>query len=257
MICLVGFMGAGKSTAIRALSRDGLETVDLDKKPLAHGKYRSQLDRYQAQLSRLTRKAHEKGVSSVLVFEGWDAAGKGGVVRRVTAAMNPENYHVIPIGAPTEEEKAHHYLWRFWRHEPRNGEVTIFDRSWYGRVLVERIEGFASEGEWRRAYGEINDFEAQLHEHGVLLLKFWLHIDPDEQLRRFRARQQTEYKKYKITDEDFRNRRKWDQYALAVDDMVARTSPKYAPWHLVASNDKRRARVEVLRTYSKALKRRL
>jgi polyphosphate kinase 2 (PPK2 family) len=242
---------------VRKRARTILDTVDLNKKPLPHGKYRSQLDRHQAQLSRLTRKAHEKGVSSVLVFEGWDAAGKGGVIRRITAAMNPENYHVIPVAAPTEEEKAHHYLWRFWRREPRVGEVTIFDRSWYGRVLVERVEGFASESEWQRAYSEINDFEAQLHGHGVLVLKFWLHIDRDEQLRRFRARQQTEYKKYKITDEDFRNREQWDHYTCAVDDMVARTGTDYAPWHLVGSNDKRRARVEVLRIYSKVLKQRL
>jgi polyphosphate:AMP phosphotransferase len=235
-------------------ARTVLSTVDLSSS-LARPAYRKQLQRYQGKLSRLMRKARAKGVSSILVFEGWDAAGKGGVIRRVIGAINPETCHVIPISAPTEDEKAHHYLWRFWRHLPRAGRVAIFDRSWYGRVLVERVEGFASEAEWRRAYGEINDFEDQLTEHGTLVLKFWLHLHPDEQLRRFRARQETPYKKYKLTDEDYRNREKWPDYEAAVHEMVARTSTADAPWHLVASNDKRWARVDVLKAFCGGLKR--
>jgi polyphosphate:AMP phosphotransferase len=215
--------------------------------------YVKRLDEGQAKLHRLARTAVERGVSSVLVFEGWDAAGKGGCVRRLTAAMNAQHYRVVPIAAPTEEERAHHYLWRFWARLPRAGHVTIFDRSWYGRVLVERVEGFATEAEWRRAYGEINEFEEQLVEHGIVLQKFWLHIDRDEQLARFQAREKTAYKKYKITEEDYRNRERWDDYERAVNDMVARTSTELAPWTLVAANDKRHARLKVLATYVDAL----
>jgi polyphosphate kinase 2 (PPK2 family) len=193
----------------------------------------------------------------VLLFEGWDAAGKGGVIRRITAAMDPELYHVVPIAAPTEEECARHYLWRFWRYLPRAGRVLIFDRSWYGRVLVERVEGLTPALAWQRAYSEINDFEQQLYHHGMIVLKFWLHIDPDEQMKRFQTRQETPYKKYKLTEEDYRNREKWRDYERAVHDMVERTSTIYAPWHLVASNDKRWARICVLRTYCRALKQRL
>jgi polyphosphate kinase 2 (PPK2 family) len=191
------------------------------------------------------------------VFEGWDAAGKGGVIRRLTAAMDPENYTLFPISAPTEEEKAHPYLWRFWRRLPRAGKVAIFDRSWYGRVLVERVEDFARQSEWQRAYYEINDFEEQLYEHGILLLKFWLHIDPDEQLQRFQERETTPYKKYKMTEDDYRNRDQWPAYEQAVHEMVAQTSTACAPWHLVASQNKRWARIEVLKTICRALKRRL
>lgn len=219
--------------------------------------YREVLEDYQAQLKRLTRKARKAGISSVLVFEGWDAAGKGGVIRRLTQAMDAQDYQVVPIGAPTEEEKAHHYLWRFWQRVPRDGQVVIFDRSWYGRVLVERVEELASTHEWQWAYSEINDFELQLHEHGVVLLKFWLHISPEEQLRRFEAREQTPYKKYKITQEDYRNRDRWPDYELAVTDMVSHTSTEYARWQLVPSNDKRQARIEVIKAFCKALKKRL
>ena len=208
-------------------------------------------------MNRLTRQAREAGLTSVLVFEGWDAAGKGGVIRRLISAMDPVNFQIVPIAAPTEEEKAHHYLWRFWRHLPRAGRVLIFDRSWYGRVLVERIEGFASESEWRRAYSEINAFEEQLSEHGILLMKFWLHIDADEQMRRFQTRLETPYKKFKITEEDYRNREKWRAYELALHEMVQRTSTEYAPWHLVSANNKPWARVEVLKMHCRQLKRRL
>lgn len=233
-----------------------LDTVDLSRS-LPRPVYQKQLQRYQARLSRLTRQAREQGLTSVLVFEGWDAAGKGGVIRRLTAAIDPENLRVIPIAAPSEEERAHPYLWRFWRQLPRAGHVLIFDRSWYGRVLVERVEGFATEVEWQRAYSEMNDFEDHLCEHGILLLKFWLHIDPDEQLRRFKARQETAYKKYKLTDEDYRNRGQWQDYEQAVHEMVARTSTEYAPWQLIAANNKPWARVQVLKAFCRGLKRML
>jgi polyphosphate:AMP phosphotransferase len=207
-----------------------------------------QLERYQGRLSGLQRKAADRGVSTVLVFEGWDAAGKGGAIRRVTAALDARNYQVIQIAAPTDEERAHHYLWRFWRHLSRAGRVTVFDRSWYGRVLVERVEGFATEREWSRAYSEINQFEDQLVDHGIVLVKFWLHITPDEQLRRFKERQKIEWKRWKITDEDWRNRKQWPAYELAVNDMIERTSTRLAPWTLVEANDKAFARIKVLKT---------
>jgi polyphosphate kinase 2 (PPK2 family) len=188
-----------------------------------------------------------------MAFEGWDAAGKGGAIRRITKALDARRYQTISVAAPTDEEKARHYLWRFWRRLPRAGHVTIFDRTWYGRVLVERVEGFASEDEWQRAYGEINDFEELLCERGIVLFKFWLHIDKDEQLRRFEQREQTPYKQYKITEEDYRNREKWPQYEVAVDEMVRRTSTRRAPWTLVESNDKRYARCKVLETVADRL----
>jgi polyphosphate:AMP phosphotransferase len=226
-------------------SRGALDEVDLSAR-LEGDEYHERLDQLQARTRALTSKARRKGVSTALVFEGWDAAGKGGAIRRITAAMDARDYRVIPIAAPTEEEAARHYLWRFWRHLPRAGRTVIFDRSWYGRVLVERVEGLAREDEWRRAYSEINEFESQLVEHGMLVRKFWLHIDPDEQERRFQAREKTPYKKYKITDEDYRNRERWDEYVAAVNEMVARTSSAGAPWVLVPANDKRWARVRVL-----------
>lgn len=214
---------------------------------LGKEEYDTELKRCQAKLNQLQQIARERKRSTILVFEGWDAAGKGGSIRRITAALDARDYQVIQIAAPTDEEAAHNYLWRFWRHLPRAGRVTIYDRSWYGRVLVERIEGFARPREWRRAYAEINDFEAQLAERGIVLLKFWLHITPDEQLRRFQEREQIAYKAWKLTDEDWRNRERWADYELAVNDMVERTSTRQAPWILVAANDKRHARIEVLR----------
>lgn len=210
--------------------------------------YRTKLERFQGQLNTLHRKAQRGGVSTILVFEGWDAAGKGGAIRRLTAAIDARAYQVIPIAAPTEEERAQHYLWRFWRHLARRGRVTIFDRSWYGRVLVERVEGFASEPEWTRAYAEINQFEAQLVAHGVVLLKYWIHITKDEQLKRFRAREHAVYKRWKLTDEDWRNRKQWDAYEQAVNDMIERTSTRQAPWTLIEANDKYFARLKVLTT---------
>jgi polyphosphate:AMP phosphotransferase len=225
--------------------RSVLDAVDLAA-ALDEEEYEERLASLQAELARLSVEARKAGRSSVLVFEGWDAAGKGGVIRRLTGPLRPRDYRVVPVAAPTEEELAHHYLWRFWRQLPRAGRMLIFDRSWYGRVLVERVEGLASGREWRRAYEEINDFEAQLVEHGTLVRKYFLHIDKDEQLARFKAREQTPYKKYKLTEEDYRNRDKWDLYVAAVDEMVARTSTDVVPWMLVPANDKRYARVRVL-----------
>lgn len=232
---------------------DILGTVDLSA-TMPYEAYRPTLEQQQGRLGRLSRKARLRGISSVIVFEGWDTAGKGGVIRRLTAAMDAADYRVVSVSAPTPEEKSHHYLWRFWRQLPRAGRMLIFDRSWYGRVLVERVEGFARDDEWRRAYAEINDFEEQFIEHGTPVFKFWLHIDPDEQARRLEARAQTPYKKYKLTEEDLRNREKWPAYTVAANEMIARTSTEIAPWHLVAANDKRHARVEVLRTLCDGLK---
>jgi polyphosphate kinase 2 (PPK2 family) len=182
-----------------------------------------------------------------MVFEGWDAGGKGGAIRRLTAAIDARLMRAISVAAPTDEERAHHYLWRFWRYIPRDGYFAIFDRSWYGRVLVERVEGFATNAEWQSAYREINNFEQMLAEHGIVVLKFWLHVDKEEQLRRFQEREQIPYKQHKITEEDWRNRDKWDDYERAVNEMVVRTSTESAPWILVAGNDKRFARVEVIK----------
>jgi len=215
---------------------------------LTDAEYARALARQQAKLSQLAWAAHQQKRSMVLVFEGWDAAGKGSAIRRVTQAIDPRLYRVVGIAAPTDEERAQHYLWRFWRHLPRTGYATIFDRSWYGRVLVERVEGFAPPPDWGRAYGEIVDFEEQLAGHGTLVHKFWLHISPTEQLRRFRERQRIAYKQYKITEEDWRNREKSPAYTVAVDDMVARTDTEFAPWTLVAGNDKKFARIQILTT---------
>lgn len=215
--------------------------------------YKKRLKASQARLNPLHRAALKHGVSTVMVFEGWDAAGKGGAIRRVTRALDARNYRVLPFAAPTDEERAQHYMWRFWRHLSRAGRVTVFDRSWYGRVLVERVEGFATENEWRRAYAEINDFEEQLAERGIVLLKFWIHITKEEQLARFQAREETPHKRWKLTEEDWRNREKWDAYEEAVNDMVERTSSSLAPWTLVEGNDKRFARLKVLDTVCNAM----
>ena len=230
-----------------------LDTLDLSQ-TLDDDKYKVQLEKYQGRINSLYRKAKASGRSAIVVFEGWDAAGKGGIIRRITPAMDARDYQTIPIAAPTEEERAQHYLWRFWRQMPRDGRVTIFDRSWYGRVLVERVEGLAREDEWQRAFSEIVNFEEQLCAHGILLLKFWVHIDQDEQMRRFKARQSTAYKHYKITDEDFRNREKWHDYEIAANEMIERTGTEFAPWHLIEANDKKFARIKALRIFSKALK---
>ncbi|MCP3981030.1 MAG: polyphosphate:AMP phosphotransferase [bacterium] len=233
-----------------------LSALDLNK-TLERNKYQVKRDKYQARLNLLHRRMHDEGVSSVVVFEGWDAAGKGGAIRRVTSALDARNYDVVSIAAPTEDESAHHYLWRFWRHVPGAGRVTLFDRSWYGRVLVERIEGFADEEAWRRSYAEINDFESQLVDHGIVVVKFWIEITSEEQKSRFDARAKTPHKRWKLTDEDWRNRAKREAYTEAVHDMVERTSTTNAAWHLIEGNDKRYARVKVLRTVCREFDKRL
>lgn len=217
------------------------------KRTISDKSYDKQLKKYQRKFNQLTWQAKKDMRSSIAVFEGWDAAGKGGAIRRMTAAMDARLYKTISIAAPTDEEKAHHYLWRFWRHIPPAGYVTIYDRSWYGRLLVERVEGFAKKHEWKRAFFEINEFEEQLCEHGIILNKFWIHITKDEQLRRFKEREKTPWKMHKITDEDWRNREKWNDYEHAVNDIVTHTSTEYAPWILIPGNDKRVARVEILK----------
>lgn len=233
-----------------------LSTLDLTKS-LATSKYEAQLEKYQGKLNLLTRHARFQNISAMIAFEGADAAGKGGSIRRITEAVDARIYNVVPIAAPTDEELAQPYLWRFWRHVPSHGRLVIFDRSWYGRVLVERVEGFCSEPDWMRAYAEINDFEEQLTQHNALLLKFWLQISPEEQLLRFEQRQKISFKRYKITDEDWRNRKKWDAYQTAACDMIDRTSTSLAPWVLVEANDKNYARIKVLRSVCECLEEKL
>jgi len=227
--------------------RNILRELVLDR-PMSKQDYQHELERLQGRLALLTRRDGFGDRSLVLVFEGMDAAGKGGSIRRITAALDARQYHVVPIAAPTEEERAQPYLWRFWRHVPRKGKAVVFDRSWYGRVLVERVEGFCSETDWMRAYEEINDFEDALIGAGAVVVKFWLAISDAEQLARFEARAEAPHKRFKITEEDWRNREKWPLYERAVCDMIDRTSTELAPWTLVEADNKRYARIKVLRT---------
>ncbi len=229
-----------------------LDRVDLSK-TLEKEEYRKKIKELQTEVYNLTYEAYKKGISSTLVFEGWDAAGKGGAIRRVSEAVDARITQVIPISAPTDEELAHHYLWRFWRHVPMAGHVTIYDRSWYGRVMVERVEGFSSQSVWKKAYSEINNFEEQLVENKNILLKFWVHISQEEQLRRFNEREEVSWKNYKITDEDWRNREKADAYKVAVEEMFLRTDTLEAPWHIIPAESKYFARVEVLTIFRDAL----
>jgi polyphosphate:AMP phosphotransferase len=236
--------------------RNVLRALKLDRS-MSEAKYERELERLQGRLNLLSREPRFQRMSVVAVFEGHDAAGKGGAIRRVFQAFDARCISSVPVAAPTEEERAQPYLWRFWRHLPRKGRVLVFDRSWYGRVLVERVEGLADEAAWMRAYQEINDFEADLSGNGTLLVKFWLAISRDEQLRRFKERARTPYKQFKITEEDWRNRKKWDAYERAVCDMVDRTSTEEAPWTLVEANNKYFARLKVLDTLCRAIERRL
>jgi polyphosphate:AMP phosphotransferase len=229
-----------------------LSRLDL-KLSLPKKAYQENLRELQSRLNLLHQQTRQSKISTIMVFEGWDAGGKGGAIRRITHALDSRAYEVIAIAAPTDEERAHHYLWRFWRHLPRAGRFTIFDRSWYGRVLVERVEGLATEKEWRRAYAEINEFERLLIDSGIVLVKFWLHISKKEQRARFKARRKTPFKSWKITEEDWRNREKWDSYESAVDAMIEKTGTRIAPWHLIEGNDKRYARIKVLRTVCETL----
>ncbi len=229
-----------------------LETVDLSLK-LEKDAYRQQLLELQLRMRELAHWLYFEKRSMVLVFEGWDAAGKGGSIRRLTEKVDPRGFEVFPIAAPAGDDKTHHYLWRFWRRllPPQEKQILIFDRSWYGRVMVERVEGFATRPEWQRAYREINDFERQLRESGMLLGKFWFHVSPEEQLRRFTAREHTPHKNWKLTDEDWRNRDKWQAYEDAVDDMLLKTSTPHAPWTVIEGEDKRWARVKTLRSVTR------
>jgi polyphosphate kinase 2 (PPK2 family) len=235
-----------------------LETIDLSKS-LTREDYVESLTRYQLQLRTLGYQLYTHKRLLVVVYEGWDAAGKGGNIKRVTERLDPRGYEVIPIAAPQGEDRTHHYLWRFWRRlkAPDEKQILIFDRSWYGRVMVERVEGFCAEAEWKRAYREINEFERQLVDFGVILVKCWIHISQAEQLRRFEERQAIQYKAWKLTDEDWRNRGKWEDYETAVEDMLLKTSTHTAPWTIVEGNDKWFARVKTVRTLVEALSKEL
>jgi polyphosphate kinase 2 (PPK2 family) len=215
---------------------------------LSQQEYKEQLFENQLKLYSLTQKISAKKRSVVLLFEGWDAAGKGGTIRRITERMDPRLYIAHSIAAPAGEDKTHHYLYRFWRRLPRHGQVAIFDRSWYGRVLVERVEKFCAEEAWRRAFAEINEFEAQIERAGAIVLKLWIHISKEEQLRRFEERGGNPLKNWKLTEEDWRNRDKWDAYSAAIDDMLEKTSTERAPWVIVEGNDKLHARVKTVKS---------
>ncbi len=233
-----------------------LSQVTLEQK-LEGEAYKKRLKDLQEQLEELHNKIYRKKMPVIICYEGWDAAGKGGNIKRVAAALDPRGYEVVPIASPTKEELAHQYLWRFWRKLPKTGHITIFDRTWYGRVMVERIEGFCSEEAWKRAYREINEFELELHDWGAVILKFWLQIDQQEQLVRFEERQNTPEKQWKITEEDWRNRAKWPLYEQAVDEMLQYTSTDFAPWHIISSQDKKFGRIQAMTILVEELKKRL
>jgi len=241
-----------KAFELKSINASVLDAIDLTK-DITKEEYKHKLKEYQDRLRELEHLIYMKRIPIIILYEGWDAAGKGGNIKRVTENLDPRGYQVIPIAAPSIVEKSHHYLWRFWNEIPKAGHIGIFDRSWYGRVMVERIESFCSEGEWKRAYKEINDMEEQLTNFGVVLIKLWLHISPEEQLIRFNERQNTPVKSWKITEEDWRNREKWDSYKVAVDEMLIRTSTTYAPWNIVESNSKYYARIKTLKTIIDAI----
>ncbi|MFZ5354350.1 MAG: polyphosphate:AMP phosphotransferase [Bacillota bacterium] len=241
---------------ISALNASILDKIDLGK-ILDKEEYKLKLKQYQERIRELEHEIYIRRVPVVIVYEGWDAAGKGGNIRRLTENLDPRGYGVFPTAAPNDIEKAHHYLWRFWNEMPKAGHITIFDRSWYGRVLVERIEGFCTEEEWKRAYKEINEMEEHLHNFGTVIIKFWMHIDKEEQLRRFKERQEKDYKRWKITEEDWRNREKWDSYKQAAEDMLFKTSTTYAPWTIIEANSKHYARIKALKTVVETIEERL
>lgn len=247
----------GQEAKIRERFKNGvLSGIDLSKS-LTEEEYKTRLKKLQKRLAELHSELYRLRIPVVIGFEGWDAGGKGGAIKRLTSNLDPRGYRVNPTAAPNDIEKVHHYLWRFWNNVPKAGHIAVFDRTWYGRVMVERIEGFCSEAQWRRAYQEINEMESHMANAGAVVLKFWLHIDKDEQERRFRERQANPAKQWKITDEDWRNREKWDQYEEAVNEMLIRTSTTYAPWIVVEGNDKRYARVKVLQTVVDALEKKI
>ena len=223
-----------------------LSEIPLDK-TISEEDYKKELKQLRQRLGELHNRLYRKKVPVIIAYEGWDAAGKGGNIKRITSALDPRGYEVHPIASPEPHEKARHYLWRFWTRLPKTGHIAIFDRTWYGRVMVERLEGFCSENDWKRAYHEINEFEKELHDWGAVIIKFWVQIDKDTQLERFTERQNTPEKQWKITEEDWRNRDKWDQYEQAVNEMIAKTSTTYAPWHILESVDKKYARIKAMK----------
>ena len=249
---------SGVATVVNAMAVPGgqLASVNMPQR-LSSADYKEQTPELQARLLKAEFAIYRCQVPVLCLFEGWDAAGKGGAIKRIAAPLDPRGFSVVSFAAPRDEEKVHHYLWRFWKNLPRAGHLTIFDRSYYGRVLVERVEGFAKEAEWRRAYQEIFEFERQQVSFGMVIVKFWMHITPAEQLKRFRARELDPFRSYKLTEEDWRNRQKWDAYTAAAEEMFARTSTPEAPWTIVPANDKLFARHAVLRTLVKAIEARI
>ena len=255
------FLNQGIDTALKnsALARPILQNpfplrptpklaeVSLDDKTISEEAYKSELKRLQEELSALHYEIYRRKIPVVIAYEGWDAAGKGGNIKRITSALDPRGYQVHPIASPEPHEKARHFLWRFWTRLPKDGHIAIFDRTWYGRVMVERLEGFCSENDWQRAYNEMNEFEKELADWGAVIIKFWVQIDNQTQLERFTDRQNTPEKQWKITEEDWRNREKWDQYEAAIDEMLQKTNTTFAPWYILESNDKHYARIKALR----------
>ena len=239
-----------------SLSKSVLDKIDLSL-TMDRESYKSKLNKFQDRIWELEHEIYTRRIPVVIVYQGWDAGGKGGNIKRLVQGMDPRGYEVVPIGAPNDIEKSHHYLWRFWKRFPKAGHIMIFDRSWYGRVLVERVEGLCTENEWRRSYREINEMEGQWADFDTVIIKFWLHIDKAEQLRRFEDREQTHHKRWKITEEDRRNREKWDLYQAAVDEMLYRTSTTYAPWTIVEANCKLYARIKALQTVVDTLEKRV
>ena len=233
-----------------------LSEVSLDK-TISDEEYKKELDALQKRLGELHNELYHKKIPVIIAYEGWDAAGKGGNIKRIAAALDPRGYEVHPIASPEPAEKSRHYLWRFWNRLPKDGHIAIFDRTWYGRVMVERLEGFCSENDWQRAYNEINEFEKELADWNAVIIKFWVQIDKDTQLARFTDRQNTPEKQWKITDEDWRNREKWDQYETAIDEMIEKTSTSFAPWHVLESVDKKYARIKALKIVIKAIEKKL
>lgn len=230
-----------------------LKDIELENKVIEEEEYKTELKHLQKKLRELHNRIYRKRVPVIITYEGWDAAGKGGNIKRITEALDPRGFEVHPIASPEPHEKARHYLWRFWTRLPKDGHVAIFDRTWYGRVMVERLEGFCSENDWRRAYNEMNEFEKELSDWGAVIIKFWVQIDKDTQLARFTERQNNPEKRWKITDEDWRNREKWDAYEVAVNEMLQKTSTTYAPWHILESVDKKYARIKALKIVIKEL----
>lgn len=239
-------------TQFSVVSMPPIASVPLDK-TISKKEYKKQLKHYQNRLKELHNRLYRRRIPVIIAYEGWDAAGKGGNIRRIANALDARGFEVHPIASPTPDELHHQYLWRFWKRLPKNGHIAIFDRTWYGRVMVERIEGFCTEQQWKRAYTEMNEFEEELMDWGAVVVKFWIHIDPDTQLERFTLRQNTPEKRWKITDEDWRNREKWPQYEQAVDEMLQKTSTARAPWHIIESKDKRYARIKAMKILVEAI----